>query len=112
MCVVRYGGQQDASTNKVSIRSTNQKCHTTLSDNYISQPKVNESQRCPSQWETQNNNKKSTQPSQSQRPAFIFVPINADCKNRNSGTDLGQFDHVLTKVNASQLFTENPRLKT
>ena len=39
--VVRYGGQQDASTNKVSIQSANQKCHTTLSDNYISQLKVN-----------------------------------------------------------------------
>ena len=42
ICVlVRYGGQQDASTSKVSIRSANQKCHTTLSDSYTSQPKVN-----------------------------------------------------------------------
>ena len=65
--VVRYGGQQDASTSKVSIRSANQKYHTTLSDNYISQPKVNEIQRCPSQRSTQNNSsKKSMQLGQSQ----------------------------------------------
>ena len=102
--LVRYAGQQDASTSEVSIWSTNHKCHTTLSNSNISQPKVNESQRCHSQQLTQNSSsKKSTQLGQSQRSTSISVPKNADCRNQNFDQDWGQFDHVLTKVNAGQL---------
>ena len=46
--MVRYDGQQDASTNKVSTRSANQNVsHNPLEQLYDSQPKVNKSQRCP-----------------------------------------------------------------
>ena len=43
-CVGALRRSTGASTSEVSIQSANQKCHTTLSDNNISQPKVNESQ--------------------------------------------------------------------
>ena len=75
----------------------------------VSEPinQVKKSQRCINQWSTQNNSsKKSTQPSQSQCPASIFVPENADCKNRNLWRVWGQVDHALTKVNASQICIE------
>ena len=86
--LVRCDDQQDASTSKVSIQSANQKCHTTLSDSNISQPKVNESQRCHSQRSTQNSSsKKSMQPGQSQRSTSISVLENADCKNRKFDQD-------------------------
>ena len=105
--VVRYGGQQDASTNKVSIRSANQKCHTTLSDSYISQPKVNESQHCPNQRSIQNSSsKKSMQYGQSQWSTSISVPENVDYRNRNFDQSWSQFEHVLTKVNAGQICAE------
>ena len=43
---------------------------------------------------------RSTQPSQSQRPALGIVPKNADLENRNSGRVSGLFYLALTKVNA------------
>ena len=78
--VVHYGNQQDASTSKVSMRSAKQNVsHNPLGQLYINQPKVNKSQRCPSQRSTQKQRQqKLTQPGQSQRPASISAPINTD----------------------------------
>ena len=111
--LVRYGGQQDASTSKVSIWSANQKCHTTLEDSQINQPQNSTKVNVVSQRSMQTvAAARSTQPSQSQHPASRIVPKNADSKNRKFGRVLGQFDLALTKVNASQRYGRNPRPKT
>ena len=73
--LVSYGGQQDASTSKVSIWSANQQCHTTLQDSQTVNSKVKPKSQRLTQTATA---ARSTLKSQSQRFALGIVLENAD----------------------------------
>ena len=111
---VRFGGQQDASTSKVSFGQPAQMCHNNPpTSGWVNPSQFCKSQRCPEK-STQGQQAKSQRSSKTVNSlTSIFVPGSTAFKNRTSHKFSAWLDQGLTKVNAGQTFcktlaAENP----
>ena len=103
--VVRYGGQQDASTSKVSLVSQPGMCHNSPPiSNRVNPSQLQKSQRYPEKVNA-GQQAKSQRSSRLVNPlTSISVPNSTAFQNRTSHKFSAQLDHALTKVNAGQTF--------
>ena len=104
---VRFGGQQDASTSKVSFGQPAQMCHNNPpTSRWVNPSQFYKSQRCPEK-STQGQQAKSQRSSKTVNPlTSIFVPNSTAFKNRTFHQFSAWLDQALTKVNAGQTFCE------
>lgn len=104
---VRFGGQQDASTSKVSFGQPAQMCHNNPpTSRWVNPSQFYKSQRCPEK-STQGQQAKSQRSSKTVNPlTSIFVPGSTAFKNRTFHKFSAWLDQALTKVNAGQTFCE------
>ena len=104
---VRFGGQQDASTSKVSFGQPAQMCHNNPpTSRWVNPSQLCKSQRCPEK-STQGQQAKCQRSSKTVNPlTSIFVPGSTAFKNRTFHKFSAWLDQALTKVNAGQTFCE------
>ena len=102
---VRFGGQQDASTNKDSFGQPTQMCHNNPpTSRWVNPSQFYKSQHCPEK-STQGQQAKSQRSSKTINSlTSIFVPGSTAFKNRTSHKFSAWLDQGLTKVNAGQTF--------
>ena len=101
--MVRYSGQQDASTSKVSLISQPRMCHNSPPiSKRVNPSQLQKSQRCPEKVNAR-------QQAKSQRNSRLVNPLTSISasnstafQNRTSHQISAQLDHALTKVNAGQ----------
>ena len=103
--VVRYGGQQDASTSKVSLVSQPSMCHNSPPiSKRVNPSQLQKSQCCPEKVNA-GQQAKSQRSSRLVNPlTLISVPNSMAFQNQTSHQISAHSDHVLTKVNAGQTF--------
>ena len=104
---VRYGGQQDASTSKVSLVSQPSMCHNRPPiSKWVNPSQLHRSQRCPEKVNA-GQQAKSQRSSKTVNPlTSISVPSSTAFINRTFHKFSAWLDHALTKVNAGQTFCE------
>ena len=102
--LVRYGDQQDASTNKDSLVSQTSMCQ----NSHMVNSKVNlrKSQHYPKKSTHDSSNKVNIAQTSINLLTSIFVPMSTAFKNRILHKILAQKDLVLTKVNVGQTCPE------
>ena len=101
--MVRYGGQQDASTSKVSLISQARMRHNNPQISHrVNTSQLQKSQRCPEKSTQGSNIKVNAAPSSINLLTSISVPMCTASQNRILQQISALSDHALTKVNAGQ----------
>ena len=96
-----YGGQQDASTRKVSLVSQPSMCHNSPQNSHPVNPKST-----PENSMHGSSNKVNTAQSSVNLLTLVFVPMSMTIQNRTLHQISALLDHALTKVNAGQTSME------
>ena len=101
--VVHYGGQQDASTSKVSLVSQPKMCHNSPPiSKRVNPSQLPKSQRCPEKVNARQQAKSQRSNSSVNLLTSIYVPMCTASQNRILQQNSALLDQALTKVNAGQ----------
>ena len=104
---MRYGGQHDASTRKISLISQPRMCHNNPQISHlVNSSQLHKSQRFPEKSTQGSNIKVNAAPTSVNLLTLVLVPMCTASQNRSLQQISTSLDHALTKVNAGQTFLE------